>query len=74
MADRIHLKEESITFKELLPIVLAYAVWGEEFTGSRVIVHCDNIGAVELVNSLTLLPIFHFQIELWAVHVPGTEN
>ena len=32
-ADEIPLKEESITFKELLPIVVACAVWAEEFSG-----------------------------------------
>ena len=86
-ADEIRLREENITFKELLPIVLACAVWAEEFSGSWVIVHCDNIGAVELVNSghSKVAQIMHllrclffirarFQVELWAVHVPGVEN
>ena len=31
MADEIHLKDESITFKELLPTVLTCTVWTEEF-------------------------------------------
>ena len=28
--------------KELFPIVLAYAVWGQGFTKSCVVVHCDS--------------------------------
>lgn len=82
-----HLGRESITLKELVPIVLACAVWGPEFANSSVVVHCDNMGAVAVVNSgyskvpsmMHLLRCLffiraHFQIELWAVHVPGREN
>ena len=59
------LREESITFKELLPIVLACAVWARDFCGLCVTVHCDNLGTVALVNSgypnyaFTSLPVFH---------------
>ena len=85
--DALHLGRESITFKELIPIVLACAVWGQEFAHMGVVVHCDNLGAVAVVNSgySKVDPIMHllrclffvrayFQIDLWAVHVPGKEN
>ena len=87
MGSGMPLDEESITLKELLPIVLACAVWGESFRNMRVTVHCDNLGTVALVNSgYSRVPqIMHllrclffvrarFQIELWAVHIPGMDN
>jgi hypothetical protein len=43
--------EDSITLKELLPVVLACATWGREWRNSTVVVHCDNAGAVAAVNS-----------------------
>ena len=33
------------------PVVLGCAVWGQDFANSGVVVHCDNQGAVALVNS-----------------------
>lgn len=78
------LCEESVTLKELLPVVLACAVWGEQWRCSVVTVHCDNTGAVVVVNlgysripsimyllrCLFFIPA-HFKITLWAVHVLG---
>ena len=88
MVGEIHLKMESITFKELLPILLACAVWAKDFSDLRATMHCNNLGTVALVNSgysrvaqimylLCCLIFFirvQFQIELWAVHVPAVEN
>ena len=80
----LQLDDESITLKELLPIILACAVWGKSLNNGRVTVHCDNLGTVAVVNSgyskvpqiMHLLQCLffirvHFQIELWA---PGIEN
>ena len=39
----------SITFKELLPVVLAVAVWGPCWRGSSVLVYCVNQEAVSVV-------------------------
>ena len=36
---------------ELVLIALACMVWGQEWKGSRVIVHCDNQAVVHIVNS-----------------------
>ena len=44
-------EEDSITKMELLPIVLVSAVWGPAWRGQRIIVHCDNTGAVTVTNS-----------------------
>ncbi len=45
------IAQEGITLKELLPIVLACAVWGRYWAGGVVKAHCDNTGAVAVVNS-----------------------
>ena len=78
------LAEESIALLELLPIVLACAVWGYRWKGMSVIVHCDNMEAVRSGYSkspamMHLLRCLFFiralyQITLWAVHVPGIHN
>ena len=83
----LRLSEESIALKELLPIVLACAVWGGNWQGMSVTVHCDNLGVVALVNAgYSKVPqMMHiirclffirarFQLDLHAVHVPGVEN
>ena len=41
----------SITWMELLPIVLSCLVWKVALRGQRVTVYCDNSGAVVVVNS-----------------------
>ena len=86
-AGELQLKEESIALKELLPIVLACGVWGSNWTNQTVIVHCDNLGVVSLVNTgySRIRTIMHllrslffirarFQLEVWATHVPGRRN
>ncbi len=40
-----------ITAKELLPIVLATALWGRYWQGSSVTCRCDNMAVVAIVNS-----------------------
>ena len=83
----LQLHKESILLQELLPIVLACAVWGPDWQGSSVVVHCDNMGAVAAVNSgYSRVPsIMHllrclffirarFHLAVWAVHVPGVQN
>ena len=83
----LNLREASITLKEVLPVILACAVWGPEWRGSAVVVHCDNLGAVDIINSgYSRVPqIMHllrclffiralFRFSLHAVHIPGKEN
>ena len=46
-------KDSPIAVKELLPIVLACAVWGRSWTGHRVVVHCNNQVVVAALRSHT---------------------
>lgn len=41
-----------IALKELIPIVIATAVWGPLWTGSLILRHCDNAAVVAQVNKL----------------------
>lgn len=81
------LQADSITCKELLPIVLACAVWGAHWANREVCVQCDNQGAVACVNSgYSKVPrIMHllrclffirarFNIALSASYLPGVYN
>ena len=81
------IEKEGITLKELLPVVLACAIWGRYWAGRAVRFHCDNTGAVAVVNSgYSRIPeIMHllrclffirarFQVEVWATHTPGVQN
>ena len=43
--------DQSILWKELVPIVIACAVWARYRWGHTITVHCDNMGAVTVVNS-----------------------
>ncbi len=76
-----------ITIKELLPIVMAAAIWGEQWQNKSVLCRCDNLAAVHIINSgtssdahaLALLRCLHFvtakfNIILSAVHLPGVDN
>ena len=77
----------SIAAKELLPMVVACAIWGRHWRNQRVLAHCDNEAAVQVVNSsyssdpemMQLLRSLFF-ITAWhgvsfrAIHLPGRNN
>jgi hypothetical protein len=42
-----------ITFLELVPIAMAFEVWGKSLSGQKVIIHTDNIALVSILNSKT---------------------
>ena len=44
-------QQYNITVKELIPIVLAMAIWGHQWSGKTVHARCDNAAVVEIVNS-----------------------
>ena len=84
---QLKLKDAGIMLKELLPVVLACAVWGPMWANSSVLFHCDNLGTVSVINSgyskvsqvMHLLRCFFFiratfHISVRAAHVPGREN
>lgn len=76
-----------ITVKELLPIIMAVAIWGKVWRGRTVRCVCDNAAVVAIVNSgksrndlvmhlMRCLFFFlaHFNVFLFAVHLPGRDN
>ncbi len=76
-----------ITVKELLPIVLAVALWGHLWKGVTVSCKCDNMAVVAIVNSgkskmdkaMHLMRCLSFFLAQWDVtlvcqHIPGVEN
>ena len=40
-----------ITIKELIPVVLAVAIWGRQWCGKTVQIRCDNAAVVAILNS-----------------------
>ena len=76
-----------ITVKELAPIVVACALWGNQWRGATVLCRCDNAAVVSIVNSgssknplamhLTRSLFFITAvngISLHAQHIPGKLN
>ena len=76
-----------ISIKELIPIVIATAIWGRNFRGKALHVKSDNIAAVAAINnqSSSVKEIAHllrclafimarFQIRVLASHIPGYTN
>ena len=46
--------DHSITWMELLPIVLLCIVWGAVLRGQRVTIYCDNLGVVAVCSEFWL--------------------
>ena len=78
---------ESIAVKELLPIVLAVAVWGNRWQHKSVLVKCDNMAVVQVVNKqncrdphlVHLMRCLHFfsallDIGIRVEHIAGVDN
>ena len=81
------LQRSHITVKELVPIVLAAAVWGREWVGQNVMAYCDNAAVVavltsadskepEVMHLLRCLAFLKakFQFTLFSSHIRGKEN
>ena len=80
-------KDIHITIKELLPFIVASAVWGQGWSGSHVLFQCDNAAVVAIVNSgrskhplamhytrlLYLLGAVH-NFSFLCRHIPGKYN
>ena len=80
-------RPERIALKELVPVVVAAAVWGREWSGSAVLLESDNSTVVAAVNlgtsrDATLMPLLRslqfikaaFSFTLRARHLPGKLN
>ncbi len=81
------LKDQHITVKELLPIIIAIAIWGADWANRSILCRCDNEAVVHIVNSGTskdplvmgLMRCLHFitakfNLLLSATHLAGIEN
>lgn len=80
-------RHQSIAAKELVPIAAACAVWGPTWRGEHVLVQCDNLAVVHVINAqsgrdktvMHLLRCVHFfcavyDFRLRAEHLPGLLN
>ena len=76
-----------ISIKELLPIVIAAAIWGQDFVGKTILVRSDNVAAVAAINHQTspVKEVAHllrylafimarFKVRLQAAHISGILN
>ena len=79
--------DHHITVKEMLPIVLAIAIWGAQWQGKTVRCRCDNAAVVAAVKSgwcknnhaMHLLRCLYFfqaayQVKLMTEHIKGSHN
>ena len=77
----------SITIKELLPIVLAVAIWGRKWSRKHIMCRCDNMAVVNILYSRTskdntvmhLVRSLHFFLAHWDIklttsHIAGKSN
>ena len=77
----------NIATKELVPVVLAFGIWGPLWSYKHVLVRSDNMAVVEIIRARTsrdslimhLLRCLHFlcalhSIHVTASHIPGVEN
>ena len=78
---------KDITFLELVPIAMAFEIWGEKLAGKKVILHTDNQALVSILNSntskskrvmhllrkLVLQGLVH-NIQFKATHIIGLHN
>ena len=76
-----------IAIKELIPVSLAAAIWGNHWSGKTVLFRVDNMAVVEAINAsfckdahlmhlIWLLVFFAFHHSLWlyAAHVAGRDD
>jgi len=81
------IKEAHITLKELVPIVIAAALWGPLWAHQHILAQCDNAAVVAIINhndskipeAMHLIRCRAFlaakyQFSLKAVHISGSSN
>ena len=81
------MDKANITRSELIPIILAVATWGHEWSRKTVVAQCDNLTVVDVLNRgygrepdimhlMCCLFFFsaHFHFRLIAKHIPGKQN
>ena len=81
------LQRASIQVKELIPVVVAAALYGKDWRGKLVLFSVDNKAVVDIINSthskeshlmhlIRLLVFFACHYDFWfrAKHIPGQQN
>jgi len=76
-----------ITVKELLPIVIGAALWGEQWRGKTIKCWCDNAAVVAVLRSgwskdeklmhlmrCLFFILAHYNVSIIGQHIPGVEN
>lgn len=76
-----------ITFLELVPVVMALFIWGDELKNRKIVLHIDNEALVTIVNKKTskscrvmelirpfVLRCMLFNIQCRAMHIEGLAN
>ena len=80
-------EQHHITIKELIPIVIAVAIWGRSWSGKTVQAQCDKAAVVAIINSgnskdreamhlcrcLSFI-MAKFNVNLFASHIRGSDN
>ena len=82
-----HITSSHIAVKEMVPIVIAAAVWGPQWKGKTVMAQCDNSAVVTIISNGTSRDqdIMHlmrclafiaakFEFNIWAQHIKGVDN
>lgn len=81
------MDKANITRKELIPIILAAAIWGHQWSRKTIVAQCDNLAVVEVLNRgysrepdimhlMRCLFFFsaHFHFRVITKHIPGKQN
>ena len=76
-----------ITLLELVPILLAFFIWGFKLKGKKIILHCDNMSLVHILNRKSsrnkkvlillrqlVLILLNNNIQIKAVHIASKAN
>ena len=77
----------NIKWRELYTVTMALAIWGDQFKGKRILVHCDNTSIMQimakcssksksmmvLVHSLAIFGMQH-NFNLCLQHIPRVNN
>jgi len=72
-SDMACTEEVNIATKELIPIVIAAAMWGKNWEGQVVCCQCDNEAVVAVLQCLSFFEA-NFGFSVVAKHIPGTQN
>ena len=55
----------SINWRELYAVTMALAIWGDQFKGKRILVHCDNASVMQIMTmcssrSKSMMVLVHY--------------